>query len=617
MTDKDQTTQDNGQPFTPPNWSMPQWSSEDWAQLSAVMKAATDQTSGMMQTYMDTLPKEQKSALDPLNIMSGFYDYSKLIMEDPMALVNQQKAFFDDSMKLWDYATKAESGQKPDPIIDSSHDKRFQNPLWSENTGFDLIKQAYLLLAKHMMVPTEQMEGLDDKSRQKVDFYIKQMVDAISPSNFMMLNPEVLVATMESGGQNLINGLQNLIADLQENEGRAPLISLVDKSAFKLGENIAATPGKVVFRNDLIELIQYSPTTDDVKKIPMVFFPPWINKYYILDLNHKKSMVRWMVDQGYTVFMVSWVNPKAAHRHKGLKNYLHEGYIEAIKVAQEITGEKAVHTTGYCVGGTMLSAALAYMQVTDQAKMVKSATFLTTLTDFSQAGELTVFIDDDQIAAMKQSMKEKGYMDGKALALTFNMLRSNDLIWSYMVNNYLLGKKPTAFDLLYWNSDSTNQAEACHGEYLEEMYLKNTLREPGGLVLDGVPIDLRSIDIPTYILATKDDHIAPASSVYALRHLTSGPARFVLGGSGHIAGVINPPLGADNPGKYQYWTNDRKAEDLTDFLTDADQHAGSWWQDWRAWLDKRSQATTKARIPGQGGYECLYDAPGDYVKEKA
>lgn len=594
------------------------WNSADWDQLQNIMTAASEQSQAMIHTYMEGLTADSASATnaDPLNIAQSFLDFTSQMVSEPQKLIENQMSLFQDYAKLWDYTAKKQAGEEVNPVIDTGRDKRFKGQEWSENTTFDFIKQAYLLMSKHVMTTVNNAQGLDSKEQQKVDFYMRQMVDAMSPSNFILTNPEVLQATMDSKGDNLIKGMNNMLKDMKDGGDSMPLISMVDKSQFEVGKNVAVTPGKVVFRNDMLELIQYAPTTETVQKVPMLIFPPWINKFYILDLNTKKSLVQWLTNQGFTTFMVSWVNPKTEHRTKGLEAYLQEGYVEAMKVVQEITGEKSIHATGYCVGGTMLATALAYLHGSGQGDMVKSATFLTTLTNFETAGEITVFIDEEQINAIKEKMKPKGYLDGKAMALTFNMLRSNDLIWSYMVNNYLLGKDPMAFDLLYWNCDSTNQAEACHSEYLENMYLNNLLKEPGGITLSGVDIDLSKIDTPCYILATKDDHIAPADSVYDLRNIISGPAKFVLGGSGHIAGVVNPPLDGNSGGKYQFWENDAKADDLMGFMAGATEHSGSWWPHWVKWLSKRSRTTTAPRIPGEGGHKALMDAPGSYVQEK-
>ncbi|WND01927.1 class I poly(R)-hydroxyalkanoic acid synthase [Temperatibacter marinus] len=595
------------------------WSEEELKTLSDIMVKASEQSQSLFTEYLSKIPTESPPSgmPDPFHLMKNYFSMTNEMMKHPEKLVSHQMALFEDYGRLWDHATKKQAGEDVEDIIDSSRDKRFKSKDWSENTTFDFIKNSYLLLSKHIYASLESLEGIDHHEKEKIDFFTKQMVDAFSPSNFIMTNPDVLKETMETKGENLMKGMQNMMHDLQEGQNSVPLISMVDKSQFEVGKNVAVTKGKVVFKNDLIELIQYAPTTNKIKKAPMVFFPPWINKYYILDLNEKKSIVQWLVNQGFTTFMVSWVNPTAEHRDKGLDNYLQEGYLEALKVVQEITGEKAIHTTGYCVGGTMLTAALAYLQATNQAEMIKSASLFTTLTNFDDAGELLTFIDEEQVAGIKSMMASQGYMDGKAMALTFNMLRSNDLIWSYLINNYLLGKEPMAFDLLYWNSDSTNQAEKCHSEYLENMYLHNKLKDPEGVTLCDVPLDLSQIDTPLYILATVDDHIAPAQSVYSLRNRVKSPARFVLGGSGHIAGVINPPLADNTGGKYWYMVNDAKADTLDDYMANTEKHEGSWWPDWLTWLNKRSKRQTEPRIPGEGPYPALEDAPGSYVKVKA
>ena len=387
---------------------------------------------------------------------------------------------------------------------------------------------------------------------------------------------------------------------------------MTDFDAFEVGKNLAITPGKVVFRNELFELIQYSPSTDEVYSTPVLIFPPWINKFYILDLTSEKSFVRWAVGKGYTLFVVSWVNPTSDHRDMGFEDYLKKGYLEAMTVVQEITGQPSVHTIGYCVAGTFLSMALAYLKATGRDKWVRSATFFTAQIDFEESGELSVFIDEDQIKSIERQMETKGYLDKRSMAMTFNMLRANDLIWSYVVNNYLLGKEPVAFDLLYWNCDSTNLSATMHAQYLKNMYLENNLVKPGKIVVDGVPIDLTTIDTPAYIQAGRLDHIAPPHSVYKMTQHFKGPIRFLLAGSGHIAGVVNPPEAK----KYQYWTNDDLPDSLDAFIEGSTETPGSWWGDWHTWLSKRSGKKIPARKPGEGPYPALADAPGTYVKVK-
>jgi len=454
-------------------------------------------------------------------------------------------------------------------------------------------------------------DGLAPNTAQKVDFYARQFVDAMSPSNFAITNPEVLRRTAETGGENLIKGLNNLLADLERGKGNLS-IKMTDLDAFKVGENIAVTPGKVVFQNDLMQLIQYAPTTEKVLKRPLLIVPPWINKYYILDLRPKNSFIRWAVGQGHTVFVVSWVNPDEKLAEKGFDDYMREGPIAALDAVGKATGEKDANVIGYCIGGTLLAATLSYMAQTGDDR-VKTATFLTTMLDFEESGELGVFIDEEQLKSMEESMEKKGYLDGREMSTTFNMLRANDLIWSFVVNNYLLGQEPFPFDLLYWNSDSTRMPARMHSFYLRKMYQENRLIEPGGITLAGVPIDLGRVKVPSYFLSTREDHIAPWKSTYRGTQLLKGPKRFVLAASGHIAGVVNPP----DSGKYSHWINTELPPEADAWLAGATELAGSWWGDWHRWVTGHGKAQVAARTPGEGGLPAIEDAPGSYVKVKA
>ena len=453
-----------------------------------------------------------------------------------------------------------------------------------------------------------EIEGMDDKTARKVDFYTRQFVDAMAPSNFIMTNPEVLRATLESGGENLVRGLENLLEDLERGKGRLA-IKMTDTEAFELGRNIAVTPGKVVFQNNLLQLIQYTPTTETVYKRPLLIIPPWINKYYILDLREKNSFIRWATAEGFTVFIISWVNPDEKLANKTFEDYMVEGPLAALDAIEKATGEAEVNVIGYCLGGTLLACALAYMATKDDAR-IKSATFLAAMTEFSEAGELGVFIDEEQLTALEAKMNRRGYLEGAEMANTFNMLRANDLIWSFVVNNYLLGKEPFPFDLLYWNADSTRMPAAMHSFYLRKMYQENLLAQPGGIELKGVPIDLRRIKTPAFLLSTKEDHIAPWKSTYAATQLFSGPTRFVLAASGHIAGVVNPPEG----GKYSHWVNSKNPTSPDDWLAAAKELPGSWWPEWAKWVAKFAGPKVAARVPGDGKLKVIEDAPGSYVK---
>jgi polyhydroxyalkanoate synthase len=504
-------------------------------------------------------------------------------------------------------------GISSDPVIDAgSGDRRFRDGAWKENEVFDFIKQSYLLSARFVQDVVQHVDGLDPKTAQKVDFYSRQFVDAMSPSNFLMTNPEVLRKTAETGGENLLKGLSNLLSDLERGKGKLS-IKMTDMDAFRLGENIGVSPGKVVFQNDLMQLIQYTPTTDKVLKRPLLIGPPWINKFYILDLRPKNSFVRWAIAQGHTVFVISWVNPDGRLAEKGFEDYMREGYLAALDAIEAATGEREVNAIGYCLGGTLLASTLAYMAATGDDR-IASATFFVTMMDFHEAGELGVFIDEEQLKGLEEKMSKRGYLEGSEMATTFNMLRANDLIWSFVVNNYLLGNEPFPFDLLYWNSDSTRMPARMHSFYLRRMYQDNLLAEQGGITLDGVPIDLRKIKTPAYFLSTREDHIAPWKSTYRGTQLLGGPKRFVLAASGHIAGVVNPPEG----GKYSHWINTDLPPDAESWFRGATEMAGSWWPDWQRWVTGLGKAQVPARQPGIGGrLKAIEDAPGSYVKVKA
>ena len=546
---------------------------------------------------------------DPLNIASAFMEMTARLIASPGHLVEAQLGFWRDYMSLWQNTTRRIMGIETQPVIDApSTDRRFKDDAWKENEVFDFIKQSYLLSARYVQDVVKQVDGLDAKTAQKVDFYARQFVDAMSPSNFLLTNPEVLRKTAETGGENLLKGLNNLLSDLEQGKGKLR-IKMTDMEAFRLGENIGVSPGKVVYQNDLMQLIQYTPSTEMVLKRPLLIAPPWINKFYILDLRPRNSFVRWAVSQGHTVFMISWVNPDAKLAEKNFEDYMQEGYLAALDAIERATGEREVNAIGYCLGGTLLSSTLAYMAAKKDDR-IKSATFFVTLTDFEDAGELGVFIDEEQLKALEEKMNKRGYLEGAEMATTFNMLRANDLIWSFVVNNYLLGNDPFPFDLLYWNADSTRMPAKMHSFYLRKMYQENLLSKPGGITLSGVPIDLRKIKTPAYFLSTREDHIAPWKSTYRGTQLLSGPKRFVLAASGHIAGVVNPP----DSGKYSHWINKDLPGDAEEWFKGATEMAGSWWPDWHRWVTALGKEQVPARIPGRGKLKAIEDAPGSYVK---
>jgi polyhydroxyalkanoate synthase len=549
---------------------------------------------------------------DPLNIGSAFLEMTARLMANPARLMQAQIGFWQDYLTLWQNTARRMMGDKAPAVIEEPKtDRRFKDDAWRENEVFDFIRQSYLLSARFFTNVAQTAEGLEPKTAQKVDFYTRQFVDAMSPSNFLLTNPEVLRRTAETGGENLLKGLSNLLADLERGKGQLR-IRMTDETKFKVGENIAVTPGQVVFRNDLMELIQYQPTTEKVLKRPLLIIPPWINKFYILDLRPKNSFIKWAVEQGHTVFVVSWVNPDEKLAEKGFDDYMREGPYAAFDAMEQATGERAFNVIGYCLGGTLLSCTLAHM-ATRKDTRVKSATFFTTMADFAEAGELGVFIDEEQLHSLEEKMSKRGFLEGSEMATTFNMLRANDLIWSFVVSNYLMGQEPFPFDLLYWNDDSTRMPARMHSFYLRRMYQQNDLVKPGGIELDGVALDLRKIKVPSYLLSTREDHIAPWKSTYRTTQIFAGPVRFVLAASGHIAGVVNPP----ESGKYSHWVNEELPPDPDAWFKGATELAGSWWPDWQRWIVAQDKAMVPARIPGAGALPALADAPGTYVTVQA
>ena len=590
----------------PPHFGLP-----DPALMSRTMADVAERGQRIVGDFLRR-QAEDSSKPDPLNIGHAFMEMTAKMMANPAQLVQAQIGFWQDYLTLWsNTARRMMGGDAPAVIEEARGDRRFKDDAWRENEVFDFIRQSYLLSSRYFTSVVQGTEGLDAKTAQKVDFYTRQFVDAMSPANFVMTNPEVLRRTAETGGANLLKGLTNLLSDLERGKGKLR-IRMTDDSKFKVGENIAVTPGKVVFQNDLMQLIQYAPTTETVYKRPLVIFPPWINKFYILDLRPKNSLIRWAVEQGHTVFVASWVNPDEHLSQKGFDDYMKEGVLAALDAIEAATGERAVNAIGYCLGGTLLATTLAYMAVKKDTR-IKTATYFVTMTDFEEAGELGVFIDEEQLQGLEQRMEKRGFLDGREMATTFNMLRANDLIWSFVVNNYLLGQEPFPFDLLYWNDDSTRMPAKMHSFYLRRMYQANDLCKPGGITLLGTAIDLRKIKVPSYLVSTREDHIAPWKSTYRGTQLYSGPVRFVLAASGHIAGVVNPPEG----GKYSHWVNEELPASPDEWFAGATELAGSWWPDWQRWVSSQDKAMVPARVPGEGKLPGLEDAPGSYVRVMA
>jgi polyhydroxyalkanoate synthase len=518
------------------------------------------------------------------------------------------KAYLD----LWGSAMRRLVGEQAPPAIEPSpRDKRFKDPEWKSNQFFDFVMQLYLLTTQWAQDLVRNAEGVDPHTRKKAEFYVAQITNALAPSNFVLTNPEVLRETLASSGDNLVRGMKMLAEDIEAGHGTLR-IRQSDPSNLVVGVNMATTPGKVIFQNELMQLIQYAPSTENVLRTPLLIVPPWINKFYILDLKPEKSFIKWCVDQGITVFVISWVNPDKSLGAKTFDDYMKEGPLAAMDAIEQATGELKVHTMGYCVGGTLLAATLAWLAEKRRVK-VTSATFLAAQVDFSHAGDLLVFVDENQIAALERDMQVCGVLEGSRMAMAFNMLRSNDLIWSYVVSNYLKGQPPSSFDLLHWNSDATRMPAANHSYYLRNCYLENRL-STGSMVLDNTLLDLTKVKVPIYNLATREDHIAPADSVLYGSQFFGGPVKYVLSGSGHIAGVVNPP----SAGKYQFWTNDNiKDITLADWLRGAQEHKGSWWPDWREWLQGIDAEEMPARAVGTDALPAIEDAPGSYVRVRA
>jgi polyhydroxyalkanoate synthase len=552
------------------------------------------------------------SAEDITDVVKSVGRVAEYWMSDPRRALEVQTSLGRAYLDLWASAVKRMAGEQTEPVAaPDPRDKRFADPEWSQNQFFDFLKQAYLLGSQWADRLVKDAAGIDETTRKKAEFYVKQIANAVSPSNFVLTNPELLRETLASNGENLVRGMHMLSEDIKAGQGTLK-IRQSDPSMFDVGRNLAVTPGKVVFQNELMQLIQYEATTKQVLKIPLLIVPPWINKFYILDLTPEKSFIKWCVDEGITVFVLSWVNPDARLAKKSFEEYMREGAITALDVVAKVTGEKQVHAIGYCVGGTLLSITLAYLAAKKQSR-VKSATLFAAQVDFSFAGDLLVFVDEERIRQLEAHMKEQGYLEASRMANTFNMLRSNDLIWPYIVNNYMRGKKPMPFDILYWNSDATRMPAGNHSFYLRNCYLDNKLSK-GKMEIGGTKLDLKKVKVPVYNLATREDHIAPAKSVLFGSQFFGGPVKYVLAGSGHIAGVVNPPGKA----KYQYWTGGKPAgSNVDDWLKRATEHPGSWWPDWLKWLKSHDAKTAPARKIGGGKLKPTEDAPGSYVKVKS
>jgi polyhydroxyalkanoate synthase len=594
------------QPAPPPSF--------DPAELAAALATAARHSAKLIGDFATRQATPPDVFNDELGLGKAFFELAAQMLTQPATVAESQLGMWNDYLHLWQSSFLRMLGLKPAPVaVPYKGDKRFRHEDWQQYFLYDYIKQSYLIAARWLHHSVASVEGLDEATKRKVDFFTRQYIDALAPSNFALTNPEVFRETMQSGGQNLVNGLNNLLDDIERGHGRVR-ISMTDPQAFELGVNIATTPGKVVFRNALMELIQYDPMTKKQWQRPLLIMPPWINKYYILDLREKNSFVRWAVEQGLTVFMISWVNPDAKLAAKNFEDYMREGPLAALDAIKKATGETSVNAVGYCLGGTLLAATLGYMAAKKDTR-IASATFMTSLIDFRNAGELEVFIDEEQVASLEKKMNERGYLEGGDMATTFNLLRANDLIWSFVINNYLMGRHPFPFDLLHWNCDSTRMPAAMHSFYLRNFYMRNLLREPGGVTLDGVPIDLSKVTLPTYFVSALEDHIAPWKTTFEGPAILAGPSRFVLAASGHIAGMINPPAA----GKYSHWTNAKPArgQDADAWLASATSHPGSWWPDWRQWLTPFLGREIAPRVPGKDGQKTFGAAPGTYARVQA
>lgn len=577
-------------------------------------------TQAMSEAYERSLPlihefyekystNSDEQSFDPFNIRDAYMDFLEKVGQDPEHLIKLQNEYWQNWFHLWQESTLKFLGEDTKATIEPDpKDRRFRDPEWQNNAVFDFIKQSYLLTCEYMNKAIEETQGLDKDEKRKLEFYTQLYANALSPSNFALTNPTVLRETIETGGENLVKGMKNLLQDLERGHGELK-ISTTDYEVFKLGENIATTKGKVVYQNDLMQLIQYEPTTKQVHQKPMLIVPPWVNKYYILDLKAENSFIKWLVDQGYSVFTISWVNPNKALAQKSFQDYMDEGVLSALDQIKGITGEPDSNVIGYCLGGTLLTITLAYLHAKKQEKRVASATFFTTLIDFEHAGDLKLFMDDSQIALMDKAMAESGVLESTEMQRTFSLLRSNDMIWSFVVNNYLMGKEPFPFDLLYWNDDATNMPAVMHSFYLRKMYRDNVLKDAGGISMHDTPIDVSKIKTSTYFLSTREDHIAPWIATYSGATLFSGDVTFTLAASGHTAGVVNHP----DKKKYCYWTSEKLPSTPEKWLEDTKEHEGSWWPHWEKWLSKKSGKKVDARKIGKS----IEDAPGSYVRMKA
>lgn len=582
----------------------------DFIELSHILGNVIERSKPVFEQYLVRSREELcRQNFDPLNVNPLYTEFIERLSAHPDKILSLQNDLWLQYLKLWKHTTLKALGEETNDIVKpDKSDRRFSSEDWQINPLFDFLKQSYLLTCQAVQNAVHDVDGLDEYEKEKIAFHSQLFMNALSPSNYLMSNPDVIRETLSTGGANLVKGLENLLKDLERGNGSLK-ISTTDFEAFELGKNLATTKGEVVYQNELMQLIQYYPTTKTCFKRPLLIVPPWINKYYILDLQPENSFIKWLVDHGHNVFTISWVNPGAKLAGKKFEDYMASGVIEAMEEIKHITGEPDVNAIGYCLGGTLLATTLAYLAAKGQADQIASATFFATLIDFEHCGEMKMFLDDEQLAIMDRMMNEKGLFEARQLQQTFSLLRSNDLIWNFVVNNYLMGKEPFPFDLLYWNDDSTNMPARMHSYYLRHMYRDNLLKEPGGIVMKDTAIDLRKVKTPAYFLSTRDDHIAPWRATYEGTQLFSGKKTFTLSASGHVAGVINHP----QKKKYCYWTDDQTPKDAEAWLEGSSKHQGSWWPHWLAWSKKYADKRIPARVPEQG----IEPAPGSYVRVRA
>lgn len=575
-------------------------------EMGEVVQSIADRSAKLVQDFY-LQPQEPSMLIGQfLELTKDYQHFLQEMFSQPEKLIEMQMNYWQDALQLMNESMTSWIEKKPIP----TDDKRFHGEDWTNNPFFNVLSHQYLLATNHIQQLVSSLEYKDESTEKRLKFFSQQYLDALSPSNYLMTNPAIMNETIQSGGKNLLKGLENLLRDLDSGEANLS-IQMTDKSAFEVGGNIATTPGKVIYQNDLMQLIQFSPATDKVKKTPLLIVPPWINKYYILDLSEKNSFIKWLVSEGITVFVISWVNPDSSHAKKGLADYMSEGPLSAVEQIQKQLNVPKVNTLGFCIGGTLLAITLSYLKE-KAGKSINSATFLTSLIDFSEPGDIGVFIDEKQIAQLEAEMAKKGFLSGKHMASTFNSLRANDLVWSFFIKNYLHGKESAPFDILYWNADSTNMPATMHSEYLRKMYLNNELIQPNKIELLGQTLDVSQIDIPSFFVSTKKDHIAPWKTTYNGFNVFKGPKQFLLGGSGHIAGIINHP----EKHKYGYYTHDTIVDDADKWLDGATYHEGSWWPQWSKWLKKMSGTLVNARDPEKGQLPVIEDAPGSYVKSE-